>query len=132
MILILFSFFSTLCTFVILICYYSFITTKNFGSKLFIYANISIFLNQLAIFLRVLAFSENSTHCFFQGFLINFSEVSIVIFSGIMSYAFYDSVIKKNAFLFLNEQAFLVLGYGYPLIIGLWYTLFFLDFCTKN
>lgn len=123
MIMILFSFFSTVCVFAIILSYYSFIKSKNFGSKLFISTNISIFLNQFAIFLRLFSFSSNLSFCFLLAFLINFSEMSIVVFSGIMSYAFYDSLMRKNSFIFLNEQLFLIVGYGYPFIFALWYTL---------
>ena len=107
------------CSLLILIDFHK-LKRKNFGLKLFIYANLSVFLNQTAIFL-VFFFDSQSQFllCFLQAFFIHFSELSAVIFSGILSYVYYDSLIKKNPSIFLNEQLFLLIGYGYPLLIAL-------------
>ena len=114
-----FTFLSCLCSVAVLISFQFFVKVRNFGLKLFIFSNFAIFLNHIGIFIKVFINKDRLLLCFFQAFLINFSEISTVSFSGIMSYAFYENLIVKNSSIFLNEPLFFIIGYGFPFILAL-------------
>jgi len=117
-----FSIFSVLgATFTLILWQFS-MKNRNFGLKYFIITTSSIFVYQMAMIFRFFFDLEKDyVFCDFQAFLLTFSEISIVLMTGVMSYSFYESIVMKNAAFFQEEQLFQILGFGYPLIIALMY-----------
>lgn len=114
-------------SFIILI-YHSFPELQTFGFKLVIYLSIADSCFSFAKILSFLGYS--SLFCELQGFLINFSQLSSVIWTVIISRTLKNTLIYQVHEIDSSESRLLCIGFLFPLLYSLLYV-FFLPFLLK-
>lgn len=99
------------CFFIIIL--YFFLKLKIFAYKLVLYMAIADLVHSVCLLLPL-----TEPWCHIQGFLLEFSSLSSIIWTAIMAYSLYESVIKLNSNIEAKEKHYLIVGFIVPLLIS--------------
>lgn len=98
---------------------------RNFSFSLIFYMTLSVLFQDisklLSIWLPLEEINDPHDHrlCMVQAYLLNYSQVSTLIWCTIISWVLYGTVylVRKN--ITIDIERFLLIGFGYPICISL-------------
>lgn len=96
-----------------IIFFYFSLKLKIFAYKLVLYMAIADLVHSVCLLLPI-----TEPWCHIQGFLLEFSSLSSIIWTAIMAYSLYESVIKLNSNIEAKEKQYLIVGFIVPLLIS--------------
>ena len=99
------------CLFIILV--YFGLKLRMFAYRLVVYIAIADLIHSICLMLPV-----SEPWCHIQGFLLQYSSLSSILWTALMAFSLYQSVIKLNANVESYEKKFLIVGFAVPGLIS--------------
>ncbi|CAG9334516.1 unnamed protein product [Blepharisma stoltei] len=102
--------------FFILLMYLFFKELRSFSFRLVQYMSIIDLFHSITL---MLPWDESNWWCIIQASSLQYTALSSIVWSLIIAYALYDSVINQNSKVELNEIKFILVGYLSPILTAI-------------